>query len=157
MGSECELSGFERGVLETLKRCQQRNENTLLWAMEVTKCIRSWGIGLPCAELGQVLVSHLCFDNNHSSLWKFMEQALSSGLIYPIQVLSLLTSRSSKPLLLYCPPSICTCFLISLLICDFRVLPHRRSQPKAYRLYLELLSRYALSFNPVMADACKEK
>lgn len=49
------------------------------------------------------------------------------------------------------------CLLISFLICDFRVLPHRRSQPKAYRLYLELLSRYALSFNPVMADACKEK
>lgn len=99
MGSEYELSGFEQGVLETLKRCQQRNENTLLWGMEVTKCVRSWGIALPCAELGQVLVSHLCFDNNHSSLWKFMEQALSSGLIYPLQVLSLLTSRYSNPFL----------------------------------------------------------
>jgi hypothetical protein len=35
MGSEFELSGFKRGVLETFKRCQQRYENTLLWAMKV--------------------------------------------------------------------------------------------------------------------------
>ncbi|KAG6697975.1 hypothetical protein I3842_09G228400 [Carya illinoinensis] len=130
MGSECDLGGFEQVVLETLKRCQQQNESTLVWVMEVAKCIRSLGVGLPCLELGHVLVSQLCFDDNNSSLWKFVELALSSGLLYPLHVLSLLTSR---------------------------VLPHRRSQPKAYRLYLELLSRYAFSFNPEKADACKEK
>ncbi|KAB1224692.1 Mediator of RNA polymerase II transcription subunit 33A [Morella rubra] len=130
MGAEFELCGFEQGVLETLKRCHQRNESTLVSAMEVAKRIRSWGIGLPCPELDQVLVSHLCLDNNSSLLWKFVEQALSSGLLYPLHFLSLLT---------------------------FRVLPHRRSEPKAYRLYLELLSRYALSFNPERVDASKDK
>lgn len=124
------MSGFEQGVLETLKRCEERNESTMVWAMEVAKCIRLWGVGVPSPELGQLLVSHLCFDNNHSSLWKFIEQALSSGLLYPLQLLSLLTSR---------------------------VIPNRGSQPKAYRLYLELLSRYAFSFNPIRADGSKEK
>lgn len=97
MGSECDLGGFEQVVLETLKRCQQQNESTLVWVMEVAKCIRSLGVGLPCLELGHVLVSQLCFDDNNSSLWKFVELALSSGLLYPLHVLSLLTSRSSIP------------------------------------------------------------
>jgi hypothetical protein len=99
MGSE--MSGFEQGVLETLKRCEERNESTMVWAMEVAKCIRLWGVGVPSPELGQLLVSHLCFDNNHSSLWKFIEQALSSGLLYPLQLLSLLTSRYHSPLFLF--------------------------------------------------------
>lgn len=159
MGAEFELCGFEQGVLETLKRCHQRNESTLVSAMEVAKRIRSWGIGLPCPELDQVLVSHLCLDNNSSLLWKFVEQALSSGLLYPLHFLSLLTFRSyylslSLSLLL----NICWDPFIDLsLQFYFRVLPHRRSEPKAYRLYLELLSRYALSFNPERVDASKDK
>ncbi|RVW29775.1 Mediator of RNA polymerase II transcription subunit 33B [Vitis vinifera] len=38
-----------------------------------------------------------------------------------------------------------------------RIIPHRWSQPEAYRLYLELLSRYAFSFHPVEPDASKER
>ena len=89
--TESELSGFEEGVLETLKRCEQRNETTLVSAMEVAKCLRSWQVQLPSPELGQLLVSRLC--SSSSSLWKFIEQALSSRLLYPLQLLSLLTSR----------------------------------------------------------------
>ncbi|KAK4582106.1 hypothetical protein RGQ29_025323 [Quercus rubra] len=132
--TESELTGFEEGVLETLKRCEQRNETTLVSAMEVAKCLRSWQVQLPSPELGQLLVSRLCSSSSSSSssssLWKFIEQALSSRLLYPLQLLSLLTSR---------------------------VLPNRRTQPKAYRLYLELLSRYAFLFYPLSEDACKDK
>lgn len=98
MGSEfetqSELGGFEEGVLETLKRCEQRNETTLVSAMEVAKCLRTWQVRLPSPQLGQLLVSHLCSSSSSSSsLWKFIEQALSSRLLYPLQLLSLLTSR----------------------------------------------------------------
>ena len=95
--TESELTGFEEGVLETLKRCEQRNETTLVSAMEVAKCLRSWQVQLPSPELGQLLVSRLCSSSSSSSssssLWKFIEQALSSRLLYPLQLLSLLTSR----------------------------------------------------------------
>lgn len=148
------MSGFEQGVLETLKRCEERNESTMVWAMEVAKCIRSWGVGVPSPELGQLLVSHLCFDNNHSSLWKFIEQALSSGLLYPLQLLSLLTSRYHLPLFYLNNSFLEIKIQIQMY---FRVIPNRGSQPKAYRLYLELLSRYAFSFNPIRADGSKEK
>ncbi|KAK9291133.1 hypothetical protein L1049_009321 [Liquidambar formosana] len=121
---------FEQRVLETVKRCQQRKEPPLIWATEVLECVGCAGLGLPSPELGQVLVSHLCFSNNHPSLWKFIDQAISSRLLSPLQVLSLLTSR---------------------------VVPHRWFQPEAYRLYLELLSRYAFSYDRVVTDACSEK
>ena len=42
-----------------------------------------------------------------------------------------------------------------VLLC--RVIPNRRSQPKAFRLYLELIGRYALSFEPLPKDVSKEK
>jgi len=51
-------------------------------------------------------------------LWKYIEQAMGSWLVPPVLILALLTSR---------------------------VIPHRQSQPEAYRLYIELLSRYAFS------------
>ncbi|KAF2306577.1 hypothetical protein GH714_019550 [Hevea brasiliensis] len=102
---------MEETILETIKTCQQRQEAPLLWAMEVGKCLVSLGMRLPSPELGHVLVPYLCFDNNHPSLWKFLQQALSSRLLYPIHILSLLSAR---------------------------VIPNRRSQPEAYRLYLEL-------------------
>ncbi|KAL5738909.1 hypothetical protein ACOSQ2_028089 [Xanthoceras sorbifolium] len=104
----------EQRVLETVKRCQERQEGPVKWALELGKCTSS------AAELGHVLVTHLCFNNKHPCLWKFIDYALDSQLLSPIHVLSLLTER---------------------------VIPHRRSQPQAFRLYLELLSRHSLSFH----------
>lgn len=121
---------FEERVKEALKRCQERREPPLIWATEMVKCLDSAGLGLPSVELGQVLVSQLCFAHNCPSMWKFLDHALSSCLLSPLHVLSLLTSR---------------------------IIPHRWSQPEAYRLYLELLSRYAFSFHPVEPDASKER
>lgn len=102
---ELDFQQFEQRVLETLKGCQQRNEPPLAWVMELAKCVvvQDGGGGasarnsLPSAELGEVVVSQLCFSNNHPSLWKFLHQALSSGLLYPPHVLALLTSRSFLP------------------------------------------------------------
>ncbi|XP_010278916.1 PREDICTED: mediator of RNA polymerase II transcription subunit 33A-like [Nelumbo nucifera] len=125
-----ESTRFEDRVLETVKCCQERKDPPLVWAMEVSKCVREAGFSLPSPELGVVLVSSLCFSNNNPYLWKFLDQAISSGLLSSLQVLALLTSR---------------------------VIPHRRTQPEAYRLYLELLSRYALFLAPVGTNPCREK
>ncbi|XP_077214711.1 mediator of RNA polymerase II transcription subunit 33A-like isoform X2 [Tasmannia lanceolata] len=130
MVSNPSIMDFEQRVLETVKSCQERKDPPLVWAMEVSKCIQETGLGLPNLELGQVLVSNLCFSNNNPSLWKFIEQGISSRLLSSLQVLALLTSR---------------------------VIPNRRCQPEAYRLYLELLSRYAFSFVSTVPDPCKEK
>lgn len=127
---EIDSTEFEQRVLETVKKCQERKEPPLIWATEIVKCVGCAGLELPSAELGQVLVSHLCFANNNPFLWKFIDQALSNGILSPLQLLSLLTSR---------------------------VIPNRQLQPEAYRLYLELLSQYAFSYGPVGADACRAK
>lgn len=128
MGSES--SDFEQRVLGTVKSSQERRDPPLIWAMEVSKCIQEKGLGIPNPELGHVLVSNLCFTNNNPTLWKFVEQGICSRLLSPLHVLALLTSR---------------------------VIPHRQSQPEAYRLYLELLSRYAFSFPSIGTDMCKEE
>ncbi|WCJ27895.1 Mediator of RNA polymerase II transcription subunit 33A [Euphorbia peplus] len=120
----------EKKILDTINICQERADVPLVWAMEVGKCLVSLGIRLPSPELGHVLVDSLCFHNNHPSFWKFLHQAFSSHLLSHFHVLSLLSSR---------------------------VIPCRRSQPEAYRLYLELLSRYAFQFDPIGEEACKDK
>lgn len=128
MGSDS--SDFEQRVLATVKASLERRDPPLVWALEMGRCIQETGLEVPNTELGHVLVSNLCFSNNNPSLWKLIEQAISSRLLSPLQVLALLTSR---------------------------VVPYRRSQPEAYRLYLELLTRYAFSFAPTATDMCKEK
>ncbi|XP_057971679.1 mediator of RNA polymerase II transcription subunit 33A-like [Malania oleifera] len=130
MASEA-LRQLEQRVMETLKGCQERREPPLVWTLEVSRCLGIAGLGLPSPELAEVLVSNLCFANtNNPSLWKFLDQALSSRIVSSLHVLSLLSSR---------------------------VIPHRWSQPEAYRLYLELLSRYAFAFDPLEGDACRDK
>ncbi|GLU14786.1 hypothetical protein SLE2022_313340 [Rubroshorea leprosula] len=108
----------------------EREVSPLVSAMGMGKGVGPRGSEIPSPELAQLIVSHLCFRHNHPSLWKFLHSALSSRLLSPIHVLALLTSR---------------------------VIPQRRSQPEAYRLYLELLSRYALSFDLSMPDTSKLK
>ncbi|OUZ99644.1 hypothetical protein BVC80_9061g77 [Macleaya cordata] len=88
-----ESTRFEDRILETVKWCQERKDPPLIWGMEVSKCVKEAGLGVPSTELGQVLVSNLCFTNNNPSLWKFIDQAISSGLLSSIQILSLLSSR----------------------------------------------------------------
>ncbi|KAK2656195.1 hypothetical protein Ddye_009247 [Dipteronia dyeriana] len=105
-------SGLEQRVIETVKRCQERQESPVKWALELGKCTSS------PAELGQLLVTHLCFNNNHPSLWKFLDYALHSHLLSPLHILSLLTQR---------------------------LIPIRLSHPHAFRLYLQLLHRHSLS------------
>ncbi|KAJ4978294.1 hypothetical protein NE237_009074 [Protea cynaroides] len=132
--TESSAPRFGERVLEAVKSCQDRKDPPFIWVMEVCKCVREAGLGLPCPELGQVLVSTLCFsvnnNNNHPFIWKFLDQALSSGLLYSFHVLALLTPR---------------------------VICRRQIQPEAYRLYLELLKRYTFSFAPVGMNSSREK
>lgn len=136
-GGESEESERRKLILlEKVKEClsqrqdQRREESPLVWAMEVVKCLKSLKMKMPSPDLAEILVSHLCFDNNNASIWKFLQQALSSRLLSPLHVLSLLSSR---------------------------VIPNRRSQPEAYRLFLELFSRYAFSLDTAVDDACRDK
>lgn len=136
-GGESEESERRKLILlEKVKEClsqrqdQRREESPLVWAMEVVKCLKSLKMKMPSPDLAEILVSYLCFDNNNASIWKFLQQALSSRLLSPLHVLSLLSSR---------------------------VIPNRRSQPEAYRLFLELFSRYAFSLDTAVDDACRDK
>uniref|UniRef100_A0A6V7QSZ3 Mediator of RNA polymerase II transcription subunit 33A n=1 Tax=Ananas comosus var. bracteatus TaxID=296719 RepID=A0A6V7QSZ3_ANACO len=88
------------------------------------------GLGLPNPDLAAVLVSNLCFAHNTPSLWKLLDQAMASRLLSPLHTLALLTPR---------------------------VIPNRRAQPEAYRLYLELLNRYMLSSSMLEAGPCRDK
>ncbi|KAK9153410.1 hypothetical protein Sjap_000890 [Stephania japonica] len=124
-----ETRGFGDGVMETVKWCEERRDSPLAWGMEVSRRVREAGLELPSVELGEVLVSNLCFRHNTPSLWKFLDHAISTGLVSSIHVLALLSVRT---------------------------IAHRRTQPEAYRLYLELLSQYAL-LPALMGDTCRKK
>ncbi|KAG1371452.1 mediator of RNA polymerase II transcription subunit 33A [Cocos nucifera] len=121
---------LERRVMEVVKASEERGDPPLARAVEVGRCVQEKGLGFPSPELGHVLVSNLCFSHNAPSFWKLLDQAMSSRLIAPLHTLALLTAR---------------------------VIPHRRAQPEAYRLYLELLSRYALSPPSMEAGPCRDK
>ncbi|KAK4748153.1 hypothetical protein SAY87_014739 [Trapa incisa] len=121
---------FERDVLERVNCCVERKDPPLMWSVEISKLVAAAGVELPSPELGQVLVSELCSNFSSPSLWKMLEQALASRLVSSFHVLSLLFPR---------------------------VLSHRKSQPEAFRLFLELISRYIFSYEAVCADACKQK
>ncbi|KAG1338910.1 hypothetical protein COCNU_04G012160 [Cocos nucifera] len=124
------LGDLERRVMAAVKASEERGDPPLARAVELGRCVQEKGLGFPSPELGQVLVSNLCFSYNTPSLWKLLDQAMASRLIYPLHTLALLTHR---------------------------VIPSRRAQPEAYRLYLELLSRYALSLPLVEAGPCRDK
>ncbi|XP_020695036.1 mediator of RNA polymerase II transcription subunit 33A-like isoform X3 [Dendrobium catenatum] len=112
------VAELEWRVMETLKASEERGDPPLVRAIEAGRCV---GVTAgPSTELGQVLVSLLCFRNNTPSLWKLLDQAIHARLLSPLHILALLTSR---------------------------VIPHRRAQPEAYRLYLELLGRYGVSLS----------
>uniref|UniRef100_A0A2P2KKY6 Uncharacterized protein n=1 Tax=Rhizophora mucronata TaxID=61149 RepID=A0A2P2KKY6_RHIMU len=104
------------GVLEITKAAQEKGSNPLLWALQISSNLSSLGVSLPSPELAEVLVSYICWENNVPTLWKFLEKALVLKIVPSFMVLALLSDR---------------------------VIPYRRSQPVAYKLYMELLKRYA--------------
>ncbi|CAD6216659.1 unnamed protein product [Miscanthus lutarioriparius] len=107
--------------MAAVKASEARGDSPLLRAVELSRVIAGEGAGagpLPSADLAGILVSNLCFAHNSPSLWKLLGQAVASRLLCPLHVLALLTPR---------------------------VLPQRRAQPEAYRLYLELLKCHVTS------------
>ncbi|KAM1829096.1 hypothetical protein ACFX1X_022308 [Malus domestica] len=102
-------------VVELTKGAQQKGSDPLLWVMQLSSNLNSMGVSLPSVELANVLVSHICWENNVPITWKFLEKALMLKIVPPMLVLALLSQK---------------------------VIPSRRSQPVAYRLYMELLKRH---------------
>ncbi|CAJ1813668.1 unnamed protein product [Sphenostylis stenocarpa] len=110
------------GVVKRLKLWQQRsNKPVTARVAELVEHLNTLGIALPSPELGELLVSEICFHNNHPWVWKFTHHALSSRLLFPLQILSLLASN---------------------------VIPHRHSHSHSFALFLPLLAQHAFSFYP---------
>ncbi|KAJ7980133.1 Mediator of RNA polymerase II transcription subunit 33A [Quillaja saponaria] len=105
-------------AIELTKVAQEKGSDPLLWAIQLYSNLNSAGVSLPSVELGDVLVSYICWENNVPILWKFLEKALMLKIVAPMHVLALLSTR---------------------------VIPSRHSQPAAYRLYMELLKRHAFT------------
>ncbi|KAJ3676638.1 hypothetical protein LUZ60_004050 [Juncus effusus] len=118
METECNLNLL---ISSELKASEMHSETPLLRSIELARRLQQKGLSLPNPNLAEILVSHLCFSQNTPSLWKLLDQAMASRLISPLQTLALLTQK---------------------------VVPERKVQPGAYRLYLELLRRYALVLPP---------
>ncbi|KAJ3684238.1 hypothetical protein LUZ61_013402 [Rhynchospora tenuis] len=125
---------LERSVMATVTLSETRGDPPWLCAAKVAQCCGSGSgtsePGFPNADLASILVSNLCFSHNTPSMWKLLEQAMATHLVYPLHVLALLTPR---------------------------VIPNRKEQPEAYRLYLELMRQYAVSFSLLKAGSHKKK
>lgn len=123
----------KESVLQRFHLWQQRgNESPTAWVTELIEYLNLVGVELPSSELVELLVSQICPENgkDHPSLWKFIHQALSSRLIFPLQLLSLLASK---------------------------VFIRRHSQPRGYALFLPLLAQHAFNFNPIASVSCNNK
>jgi len=119
------------GVLKRLNLWQQcTNKPAAARVTELVEHLNSLGIALPSPELGELLVSEICFDNNQPWMWKFMHHALSSRLLFPLQILALLASN---------------------------VIPHRLSHPHSFALFLPLLAQHAFFFHPTPSFSCNRK
>ncbi|KAI7755503.1 hypothetical protein M8C21_031677 [Ambrosia artemisiifolia] len=102
-------------VLEMTKSAQNKGVDPLMWSLELSSTLLSAGVSMPSTKVAELLVNHICWDNNVPIAWKFLEKALSIRVVPPMLVLALLSNR---------------------------VIQSRRSHPAAYRLYLELLKRH---------------
>ncbi|KAL8158128.1 hypothetical protein AgCh_002719 [Apium graveolens] len=116
-------------VLELTKLAETKCTDPTLWAIEVSTTLNSAAVDLPSQELANLLVAHIFWDHNVSSTWKFLEKALCFRLV----------------------PNVLLFALISL-----RVIPNRRSQPAAYRLYMELLKRHATELTSDIKSSCNQ-
>jgi hypothetical protein len=87
---------FEWTVMTMVVASEARGDPPWLTAAEVGRCCvsdESSDSGFSNADLACVLVSNLCFSHNTPYMWKLLEQAMASGLVYPLQALALLTPR----------------------------------------------------------------
>ncbi|KAJ8434148.1 hypothetical protein Cgig2_000868 [Carnegiea gigantea] len=108
-------------VLEQTKAAQEKGSDPFLWAIQLSSNLSAAGVNLPSSELAHSLVSYICWDNNVPAAWKFLEQALVINMVPPLLVIALLSTR--------------------VILC-------RHSYPTGYRLYMELLKRYAFTLKP---------
>ncbi|KAL6564303.1 hypothetical protein OROMI_015753 [Orobanche minor] len=106
------------GILELTKAAQERGTDPLIWTMQLSSRLTAAGVSMPSVEAAGLLVSHICWSNNTRIAWKFLEKALTIRVVPPLFVLALLSTR---------------------------VISSRRRYPLAYRLYMELIKRYAFS------------
>lgn len=81
------------GLLEMTKMAQDRGCEPLIWAIQLSSTLNSAGVTLPSTEVANLLVSHICWDNNVPITWKFLEKALTAKIVPPMLVLSLLSTR----------------------------------------------------------------
>ncbi|CAM8893490.1 unnamed protein product [Rhodiola kirilowii] len=98
---------------------QEKEIDPLLWTLQLSSCLKSAEVSLPSIEVAEILVDHICGDNNVPIMWKFLEKAMAFKIVPPLIVLALLSTR---------------------------VISKRDSRPSAYRLYMELLKRHAFAF-----------
>lgn len=82
------------GVLELTKVAQEKGTDPLIWAMQLSSTLTTAGVSMPSVELADLLVSHICWSNNHPIAWKFLEKALTVRIVPPMLVLALLSTRS---------------------------------------------------------------
>ncbi|XP_074274774.1 mediator of RNA polymerase II transcription subunit 33A-like [Silene latifolia] len=116
-------------ILDLTKSAQKNNTDPIHWAIQLSAILHSAELTHPSVELAELLVSHICFDNNIPIAWKFLDAALSLHLVSPLLVLALLSSRA---------------------------IPSRRLHPTAYRLYMELLKRHSSLVSQVN-ESCQDK
>ncbi|TQD76745.1 hypothetical protein C1H46_037734 [Malus baccata] len=89
-------------MVELTKGAQQKGSDHMLWVMQLSSNLNSMGVSLPSVELTNILVSHICWENNVPITWKFLEKALILKIVPPMLVLTLLSqkvipSRQSQP------------------------------------------------------------
>ncbi|XP_074368314.1 mediator of RNA polymerase II transcription subunit 33A-like isoform X2 [Apium graveolens] len=108
------------GVIELTKMAQYRSTDPLTWAVQLSSTLSSAGVSLPSIEVAKIIVDYICWENNVPITWKFLEMALTMKILPPMLILALLSVR---------------------------VISCRKSQPAAYRIFLELLKRHAFSLS----------
>lgn len=81
------------GVIELTKLAQLKGTDPLMWAMQLSSTLNSAGHSLPSTDVANLLVSHICWDNNDPIAWKLLEKALALRIVPPMFVLALLSNR----------------------------------------------------------------
>lgn len=92
MDEEEERSVWD-GVREMTTAAQEKGSDPLLWAMQLSSDLHSAEVSMPSVELAELLVSHICWENNAPITWKFIEKALVLNMVPPMLVLALFSTR----------------------------------------------------------------
>lgn len=103
-------------ILELTKIAENKGDDPVLWAIQLSSNLNSAGVSLPSPQLATLLVSHICWDNNVPIAWKFLEKALIFNIVPPILVLALLSKRYKSFFFSFsCICFICICFFFCIL------------------------------------------